>query len=68
VFPNEASLLRLVSAALMKLSEEPPACRDWWETGKRCLNMDVQNNDSASGRKKIYKKRLHKLRTFCSLL
>ena len=28
LFPNEASLLRLVTAVLMELSEE-------WETGKR---------------------------------
>jgi len=41
LFPNEASLLRLVSAVLMELSEE-------WETGKRYLNMDVENDDSAS--------------------
>jgi putative transposase len=34
LFPNQASLLRLVSAVLMELSEE-------WETGKRYLNMDV---------------------------
>ena len=41
LFPNEASLLRLVSAVLMELSEE-------WETGKRYLNMDVENGDFAS--------------------
>jgi transposase-like protein len=41
LFPNEASLLRLVSAVLMELSEE-------WETGKRYLNMDVENADSSS--------------------
>jgi transposase-like protein len=49
LFPNEASLLRLVSAVLMELSEE-------WETGKRYLNMDVENSDSASERNKIYRK------------
>lgn len=49
LFPNEASLLRLVSAVLMELSEE-------WETGKRYLNMDVENDDSASEQKKIYRK------------
>jgi transposase-like protein len=36
VFPNEASLLRLVSALLAETSEE-------WETGKIYLNMDNQN-------------------------
>lgn len=49
LFPNEASLLRLVSAVLMELSEE-------WETGKRYLNMDVENADSASEQNKIYRK------------
>ena len=49
LFPNEASLLRLVSAVLMELSEE-------WETGKRYLNMDVENDDSASEQKTIYRK------------
>lgn len=33
LFPNEASLLRLVSAVLMEISEE-------WETGKVYLNME----------------------------
>jgi len=51
LFPNEASLLRLVSAVLMELSEE-------WETGKRYLNMDVENDDSASEQKKIYRKKV----------
>jgi len=36
-FPNEASLLRLVSAILMEPGEE-------WETGKRYLNMDVESD------------------------
>lgn len=36
LFPNEASLLRLVSALLAETSEE-------WETGKTYLNMDNQN-------------------------
>lgn len=49
LFPNEASLLRLVSAVLTELSEE-------WETGKRYLNMDVENDDSASEQNKIYRK------------
>jgi len=49
LFPNEVSLLRLVSAILMELSEE-------WETGKRYLNMDVENDDPASEQNKIYRK------------
>lgn len=49
LFPNEASLLRLVSAVLMELSEE-------WQTGKRYLNMDVENADPASSQKQIYRK------------
>jgi len=51
LFPNEASLLRLVSAVLMELSEE-------WETGKRYLNMDVENDDSAAEQEKIYRKKV----------
>ena len=51
LFPNEGSLLRLVSAVLMELSEE-------WETGKRYLNMDVENDDSASEQEKIYRKKV----------
>ena len=39
IFPNEASLLRLVSARLMEISED-------WETGKIYLNM--QNEEPAS--------------------
>jgi len=33
----------------MELSEE-------WETGKRYLNMDVENDDPASEQNKIYRK------------
>ena len=36
VFPNEASLLRLVSALLAETSDD-------WESGKICLNMETQN-------------------------
>ncbi len=36
LFPNEASLLRLVSALPAETSEE-------WETGKRYLNMENHN-------------------------
>jgi transposase-like protein len=35
LFPNEASLLRLVSAILAETSDE-------WETGKIYLNMETQ--------------------------
>ncbi|MGA1718730.1 MAG: IS256 family transposase, partial [Aquiluna sp.] len=35
IFPNEASLLRLVSARLMEISEQ-------WETGKIYLNMQAE--------------------------
>ena len=35
LFPNEASLLRLVSAVLSEISEE-------WETGKTYLNMETE--------------------------
>jgi putative transposase len=39
LFPNEASLLRLISALLQETSET-------WETGKIYLNMDCQNPPS----------------------
>jgi len=51
LFPHEASLLRLVSAILMELSEE-------WETGKKYLDMAVENDDSASEQQKIYIKKV----------
>ena len=35
LFPNEAALLRLVSAILIELSEE-------WETGKRYVTFDTK--------------------------
>lgn len=37
LFPNEASVLRLVSAILMETSEE-------WETGKTYLNLTPQHS------------------------
>lgn len=49
LFPNEASLLRLVGAMLMETTEE-------WETGKRYLNMDVENETTALNQNKIYRK------------
>jgi transposase-like protein len=39
LFPNEASLLRLVTALLAETSEE-------WESGKIYLNMENQNPPS----------------------
>jgi transposase-like protein len=51
LFPNEASLLRLVSAILMELDEE-------WQTGKRYLNMNVENDEPALQPKKIYRKKV----------
>ena len=35
LFPNEASLIRLVSAVLSEISED-------WETGKTYLNMETE--------------------------
>ena len=49
LFPNEASLLRLVSDVLMELDEE-------WQTGKRYLDMNVENDEPALLPKKIYRK------------
>jgi len=53
LFPNEASLLRLVSAIEMEISED-------WIAGKRYLNMKTEmenENESAnSDKKRIYRK------------
>ena len=53
IFPNEASLLRLVSAIEMEISED-------WVAGKRYLNMKAEmeneNESVKSGKKKIYRK------------
>lgn len=53
LFPNEASLLRLVSAIEMEISED-------WVAGKRYLNMKVEkeneNESVKSDKKKIYRK------------
>jgi transposase-like protein len=43
LFPNEASLLRLVSAVLMETSEE-------WETGKRYLTLEPEQPTPAQRR------------------
>lgn len=48
---DDATLLRLVSAVLMELSED-------WGTGKRYLNMDVENDDCALEQNKIYRKNI----------
>ena len=42
LFPNAASLLRLVSAVLNEFSED-------WETGKRYLTMPEENRNSEKG-------------------
>ena len=53
LFPNEASLLRLVSAIEMEISED-------WVAGKRYLDMNVEmenENESADSKEKgIYRK------------
>ena len=53
LFPNESSLLRLVSAIEMEISED-------WIAGKRYLDMNVEmENESESansGKKRIYRK------------
>ena len=53
LFPNEASLLRLVSAIEMEISED-------WIAGKRYLNMrtemENENESANSGQKRIYRK------------
>ena len=53
LFPNEASLLRLVSAIEMEISED-------WVAGKRYLDMNVEmeNEDESanSDKKRIYRK------------
>ena len=53
LFPNEASLLRLVSAIEMEISED-------WIAGKRYLNMNAENENVDknvnSNKKRIYRK------------
>jgi putative transposase len=50
LFPNEAALLRLVSAIEMEISED-------WIAGKRYLNMEAENEiDPANSKeKRIYR-------------
>jgi putative transposase len=53
IFPNEASLIRLISAIEMEISED-------WVAGKRYLDMNVEienvNESANSSKKKIYRK------------
>jgi transposase-like protein len=49
LFPNEPSLLRLVGVLLMETDED-------WQTGKRYLNMTVENDAPALQQKRIYRK------------
>jgi len=53
LFPNETSLLRLVSAIEMEISED-------WVAGKRYLNMKTEmeneNEPANSGKKRFYRK------------
>ena len=49
LFPNEPSLLRLVGPLLMETDEN-------WQTGKRYLNMNVENDIPALQQKTIYRK------------
>ena len=53
IFPNEASLIRLVSAIEMEISED-------WVAGKRYLDMNAEmeneNEPANSSQKKIYRK------------
>jgi len=53
IFPNEASLIRLVSAIEMEISED-------WVAGKRYLDMNAEmeneNKPANSSQKKIYRK------------
>jgi transposase-like protein len=51
VFPNEASLLRLVGSILLETNEE-------WQTAKRCFNMNVENEPSALDNNQIYRKKV----------
>ena len=44
LFPNEASLLRLVSAIEMEISED-------WIAGKRYLNMETENESQPANSK-----------------
>lgn len=49
LFPNESSLLRLVGALLLETDED-------WQTGKKYLDMTVENDIPALQTKTIYRK------------
>ena len=49
LFPSEPSLLRLVGALLMETDED-------WQTGKRYLDMTVENDTPVLQQKRIYRK------------
>jgi transposase-like protein len=49
LFPNEPSLLRLVGALLMETDED-------WQTGKKYLDMTVENDTPVLQQKRIYRK------------
>ena len=49
LFPNEASLLRLAGALLMEMNED-------WQTGKKYLDMNVENDIPALQQKTICRK------------
>ena len=49
LFPNESSLLRLVGALLMETDKG-------WQTGKRYLDMNVENDVPALQQKTIHRK------------
>ena len=49
LFPNESSLLRLAGALLMETDED-------WQTGKRYLNMELENDTPALDKKTTYRK------------
>ena len=49
LFPNEASLLRLAGELLMEMNED-------WQTGKKYLDMNVENEIPALKQKTIFRK------------
>jgi putative transposase len=49
IFPNEQSLIRLISAILIEKSEE-------WETGRTYIEMSHENESNDSNNNKIYRK------------
>ena len=49
LFPNESSLLRLAGALLIETDED-------WQTGRKYLDMTVENDIPALQQKRIYRK------------